>query len=184
MAEASLPEALRGSASSGRGGRHPGGWVIDESDYLDYGRYYAEYDDDEEVEDYFFSSAAGRARVVIGNRRHGPNGFLSSGRLQARTWGATQQQAKVGQAGGEWWETRGGVCWYTWKADAWVLAKRFFTHSKRVIRRGRSAKSVSVYHMHGIEARRVWGDQPCGSQPLAAVKEEDGSAFSSHIQAD
>jgi len=100
MAEASLPEALRGSASSGRGGRHPGGWVIDESDYLDYGRYYAEYDDDEEVEDYFFSSAAGRARVVIGNRRHGPNGFLSSGRLQARTWGATQQQAKGGKGKG------------------------------------------------------------------------------------
>ena len=90
MAEASLPESLRGAAS-----RDQGGSVIDESDYQDYGRYYAEYDDDEEVEDYYFSSAAGRARVVIGNRRHGPNGFLSSGRIQARPSGATQQQAKV-----------------------------------------------------------------------------------------
>ena len=66
--------------SSGR----PVGAIIDESDYIDYARYYQEYDDDEEVEDYYFSSAAGRARVVIGNRRHGPNGYLSSGRMQAR----------------------------------------------------------------------------------------------------
>lgn len=95
MAEASLPESLRGGAS-----RDQGGSVIDESDYQDYGRYYAEYDDDEEVEDYYFSSAAGRARVVIGNRRHGPNGFLSSGRIQARPSGATQQQAKGGKGKG------------------------------------------------------------------------------------
>jgi hypothetical protein len=87
MAEASLPEALRGN-------RGQVGSVIDESDYLDYSRYYEEYDDDEQVEDYYFSSAAGRARVVIGNRRHGPNGFLSSGRIQARPSGATHQ-AKV-----------------------------------------------------------------------------------------
>lgn len=87
MAEASLPEALRGNRSQV-------GSVIDESDYLDYSRYYEEYDDEEEVEDYYFSSAAGRARVVIGNRRHGPNGFLSSGRIQARPSGATHQ-AKV-----------------------------------------------------------------------------------------
>lgn len=60
------------------------GSVIDESDYVDYARYYQEYDDDEEVEDYYYSSAAGRARIVIGNRRHGPNGYMSSGRLQAR----------------------------------------------------------------------------------------------------
>lgn len=84
MAEASLPEALRGN-------RGQVGSVIDESDYLDYSRYYEEYDDDEQVEDYYFSSAAGRARVVIGNRRHGPNGFLSSGRIQARPSGATHQ---------------------------------------------------------------------------------------------
>ena len=70
--------------SAGRAGTFPEGSVIDESDYGDYARYYDEYDDDEEVEDYYFSAAAGRARVVLGNRRHGPNGFISSGRLQAR----------------------------------------------------------------------------------------------------
>lgn len=58
-------------------------------------RYYEEYDDDEEVADYYFSSAAGRARVVIGNRRNGPNGFISSGRMQARPIVAPASRAKV-----------------------------------------------------------------------------------------
>lgn len=43
-----------------------------------------EYDDDEAVEDYYFSAAAGRARIVLGNRRFGENGFVSSGRSYAR----------------------------------------------------------------------------------------------------
>ena len=33
-----------------------------------------DYDDDEAVEDYYMSSAAGRARVVFGNRRWGNSG--------------------------------------------------------------------------------------------------------------
>lgn len=70
--------------SCGAGGVFQEGSIIDESDYGDYARYYDEYDDDEEVENYYFSAAAGRARVVLGNRRHGPNGFISSGRMQAR----------------------------------------------------------------------------------------------------
>ena len=76
IAEASLPAAAAAA--------FPEGSIIDETDYLDYARYYEEYDDDEEVEDFYFSPAAGRARVVIGNRRHGPNGYLSAGRMQAR----------------------------------------------------------------------------------------------------
>ena len=71
-----LPERLRNRGVEGS--------VIDENDYQDYARYYEEYDDDEEVADYYFSSAAGRARISIGNRRHGPNGFMSSGRMRAR----------------------------------------------------------------------------------------------------
>lgn len=43
-----------------------------------------EYDDDEAVEDYYFSAAAGRARITLGNRRFGENGFVSSGRSYAR----------------------------------------------------------------------------------------------------
>ena len=115
MAEASLPG---GSAS----GDQQRGSVIDETDYLDYERYYAEYDDDEEVEDYFFSGAAGRARIVIGNRRHGPNGYLSSGRIQARPSGATQQQnIKVDFLGDiSWMDNQAGDadmqngCQYSW----------------------------------------------------------------------
>eukprot|EP00891_Asterochloris_glomerata_P009667 jgi/Astpho2/9667/Aster-03930 len=53
----------------------------------DYDRYYAEYDDDEEVEDYYFSAAAGRARIVVGNRRWGESGYVASGRMQARPGG-------------------------------------------------------------------------------------------------
>ncbi|KAK9819182.1 hypothetical protein WJX81_004272, partial [Elliptochloris bilobata] len=50
----------------------------------DYGRYYEEYDDDEEVEAFYFSAAAGRARITLGNRRFGNNGYIASGRMQAR----------------------------------------------------------------------------------------------------
>jgi len=39
---------------------------------------------DEEMEAYYFSSAAGRARVVIGNRRFGEGGYVSGGRRVAR----------------------------------------------------------------------------------------------------
>ena len=53
-------------------------------DWQDYSRFYAEYDDDEEVEAYYFSSAAGRARITLGNRRWGENGYVSAGRMQAR----------------------------------------------------------------------------------------------------
>lgn len=50
----------------------------------DYSRYYDEYDEDQEVEDYYFSSAAGRARVIVGNRRWGDGGYVASGRRAAR----------------------------------------------------------------------------------------------------
>lgn len=40
--------------------------------------------EDEEIEAYYFSSAAGRARVLIGNRRFGEGGFIAGGRRQAR----------------------------------------------------------------------------------------------------
>lgn len=48
--------------------------------------YADEYDlaEDEELEAFYFSSAAGRARILLGNRRFGEGGFLSSGRRQAR----------------------------------------------------------------------------------------------------
>ncbi|GAX83663.1 hypothetical protein CEUSTIGMA_g11088.t1 [Chlamydomonas eustigma] len=52
--------------------------AYDEDDY--------EYDDEveDEEESYYFSSASGRARVVLGNRRFGENGFVRGGRLMAR----------------------------------------------------------------------------------------------------
>lgn len=54
-----------------------------EDSNADYRRFEEQYEDDEEVEDFYFSSAAGRLRIV-GNRRFGENGFISSGRMQAR----------------------------------------------------------------------------------------------------
>ena len=60
--------------------------------------YAGEYDlaEDEEIESFYFSSAAGRARVLLGNRRHGEGGFISGGRRQARP--APEQRA--GKYGG------------------------------------------------------------------------------------
>ena len=41
-------------------------------------------DEDEIIEEYYFSAAAGRARVTLGNRRFGEGGYISAGRRQAR----------------------------------------------------------------------------------------------------
>lgn len=49
-------------------------WADLYEDYLD-----AELEEDEEIESYYFSSAAGRARVVLGNRRWGEGGFMRAG---------------------------------------------------------------------------------------------------------
>eukprot|EP00201_Polytomella_parva_P008200 CAMPEP_0175059514 /NCGR_PEP_ID=MMETSP0052_2-20121109/12476_1 /TAXON_ID=51329 ORGANISM="Polytomella parva, Strain SAG 63-3" /NCGR_SAMPLE_ID=MMETSP0052_2 /ASSEMBLY_ACC=CAM_ASM_000194 /LENGTH=483 /DNA_ID=CAMNT_0016325075 /DNA_START=587 /DNA_END=2038 /DNA_ORIENTATION=+ len=45
---------------------------------------YDEYDDDDELENYYMSSAAGPARIVFSNRRNGASGFMRSGRQYGR----------------------------------------------------------------------------------------------------
>lgn len=40
--------------------------------------------EDEEMEAFYFSSAAGKARIVLGNRRFGQGGFISGGHRMAR----------------------------------------------------------------------------------------------------
>lgn len=58
--------------------------VAEETAWMD------EYDEDgywkedEEMEAFYFSSAAGKARIVLGNRRFGQGGFISGGHRQAR----------------------------------------------------------------------------------------------------
>lgn len=59
-----------------------------------------EYEDDE-VEDFYFSSAAGRARVTIGNRRWGENGYVAAGRMQARPAPPARPAAKGGKGKGK-----------------------------------------------------------------------------------
>eukprot|EP00877_Chromochloris_zofingiensis_P000772 jgi/Chrzof1/10696/Cz05g09050.t1 len=54
-------------------------WADLYEDYVD-----AELEEDEEIENYYFSSAAGSARVVLGNRRLGGGGYMRSGRMYAR----------------------------------------------------------------------------------------------------
>ncbi|KAK9823640.1 hypothetical protein WJX72_004388 [[Myrmecia] bisecta] len=67
----------------------------------DYSQFYEEYDDDDEVEAYYFSSAAGRARICLGNRRFGENGYISSGRMHARPIPArTPGKGKAAAEGG------------------------------------------------------------------------------------
>ncbi|EFJ51756.1 hypothetical protein VOLCADRAFT_103400 [Volvox carteri f. nagariensis] len=60
-----------------------------------------EYDEDEQIEKYYFSSAAGRARVVLGNRRLGENGYMRAGRMYARpTTNGNTSQASGSASGG------------------------------------------------------------------------------------
>lgn len=63
----------------------------------EYRRYEEEFDDDDEVEAYYFSSAAGRARI-FGNRRFGENGYIASGRMQARPVQPARTAQKVALA--------------------------------------------------------------------------------------
>ncbi len=69
--------------------------------------YADEYDlaEDEELEAFYFSSAAGRARILLGNRRFGEGGFMSSGRRQARpvpsTAPSTSQRKVKGKGAGK-----------------------------------------------------------------------------------
>ncbi len=48
-----------------------------------------------QVEDFYFSSAAGRARIVLGNRRWGENGYVASGRQQGRPVQRTASKVKL-----------------------------------------------------------------------------------------
>ena len=42
------------------------------------------WEEDEKMEAFYFSSAAGKARIVLGNRRFGSGGYISGGHRQAR----------------------------------------------------------------------------------------------------
>ena len=57
--------------------------LADETAWQDYADDY-DFEDDDAIEEFYFSSAAGRARVILGNRRFGEGGFISGGRRQAR----------------------------------------------------------------------------------------------------
>ncbi len=64
-----------------------------------------------QVEDFYFSSAAGRARIVLGNRRWGENGYVASGRQQARPVQRAASKVKCGLVAADqemhqdWWHT-------------------------------------------------------------------------------
>lgn len=61
--------------------------------------------EDDEIEAFYFSSAAGRARIVLGNRRFGEGGYVTGGRRQARPVNSSGQS--VGGKGGKGKEARG-----------------------------------------------------------------------------
>ncbi|EFN57292.1 hypothetical protein CHLNCDRAFT_143887 [Chlorella variabilis] len=78
--------------------------LVEESrlaDQMAWQEYAGDYDlgEDEEIESFYFSSAAGRARVVLGNRRYGEGGFISGGRRQARPVVERKRSNKMGKAG-------------------------------------------------------------------------------------
>lgn len=77
-------------------------WADFYEDYVD-----AELEEDEEIEQYYFSSAAGRARVVLGNRRWGEGGYMRAGEqqwLRRDGWAASRGTSA---AGWQWFETHG-----------------------------------------------------------------------------
>ena len=63
-----------------------------------------------QVEDFYFSSAAGRARIVLGNRRWGENGYVASGRQQARPVQRTPKVCLVASCYGD--DKMPNMCYY------------------------------------------------------------------------
>lgn len=57
--------------------------LADDTAWQDYADDYG-LEEDEAIEEFYFSSAAGRARVILGNRKFGEGGYISGGRRQAR----------------------------------------------------------------------------------------------------
>lgn len=62
-------------------GLHPPIFKSTGGDWADFYEDYEQPDEDEEVEAFYFSSRAGRARITLGNRRLGENGYMQSGAL-------------------------------------------------------------------------------------------------------
>jgi len=64
--------------------------LLEDAKHADDTAWMDEYDEDcywkedEEMEAFYFSSAAGKARIVLGNRRFGQGGYISGGHRQAR----------------------------------------------------------------------------------------------------
>ena len=48
-----------------------------------------------QVEAFYFSAAAGRARITLGNRRFGEGGFMAAGRQRARPVPQPRDAGKV-----------------------------------------------------------------------------------------
>lgn len=76
------------------------GTMVHEDDYY----YGYDEDDIDEVEDYYFSSAAGHARIVLGNRRFGRSGYISAGHNYAQP---VERRSKKGKEKKVTPETRG-----------------------------------------------------------------------------
>jgi hypothetical protein len=60
-----------------------------------------------QVEAFYFSAAAGRARITLGNRRFGEGGFMAAGRQRARP----VPQPRASGAGGK----VGAACIHAWQ---------------------------------------------------------------------
>lgn len=75
--QTSTNAAAYASAAAAEDGSDARDWADYYEDYVD-----AELEEDEEIEQYYFSSAAGRARVVLGNRRWGEGGYMRAGMVR------------------------------------------------------------------------------------------------------
>lgn len=74
--------------------------LADDTAWQDYAEDY-DLAEDDEIEAFYFSSAAGRARIVLGNRRFGEGGFVTGGRRQARPVNQTPTSGGKGKAKGK-----------------------------------------------------------------------------------
>eukprot|EP00775_Hariotina_reticulata_P008645 gene8645-8826_t len=91
--DASSSRAYTDGGSAAAAAADVGDWADLYEDFVD-----AELEEDEEIESYYFSSAAGRARVVLGNRRWGEGGYMRAGRMYARP--VVQNNATASTMGG------------------------------------------------------------------------------------
>ena len=121
-----------------------------------------------QVEAHYFSAAAGHARITLGNRRWGENGYVASGRQRARPVQNNKPKGPTpSKVGGLWANLSKGWSFFTLLGHNWWLWCQALVraYSKRGLHAtGGDLESIGPQHGIAAEAVWLWGCLHAGGQ--------------------